>query len=70
MDVSLLEDLIAKNKPFRIETASGRVFDVPHRDFMSFSPRKTSLLISFEENGNEHFSIVPLLTVIAAMARA
>ena len=70
MDVSLLEDLIAKNKPFRIETASGRVFDVPHRDFMSFTPRKTSLLISFEENGNEHFAIVPLLTVTSAMARA
>jgi hypothetical protein len=70
LDVSLLEDLIAKNKPFRIETASGRVFDVPHRDFMSFSPRKTSLLISFEENGNEHFAIVPLLTVTAAMVRA
>ena len=70
MDVSLLEDLIAKNKPFRIETASGCVFDVPHRDFMSFSPRKTSLLISYEEDGNEHFAIVPLLTVTAAMARA
>ena len=70
MDVSLLEDLIAKNKPFRIETVSGRVFDVPHRDFLSFSPKKTSLLISFEEDGNEHFAIVPLLTVTAAMARA
>jgi hypothetical protein len=70
MDVSLLEDLISKNKPFRIETASGRVFDVPHRDFLSFSPKKTSLLISFEEDRNEHFAIVPLLTVTAAMARA
>jgi hypothetical protein len=28
------------------------------------------LLISFEEDGNEHFAIVPLLTVTAAMARA
>lgn len=69
-DLSLLQDLISKNKPFRIETASGRVFDVPHRDFLSFSPKKTSLLISFEEDGNEHFAIVPLLTVTAAMARA
>ena len=33
MDASLLEDLMAKNQPLRIETASGRVFDVPHRDF-------------------------------------
>jgi len=28
MDASMLEELIAKNKPFRVETASGRVFEV------------------------------------------
>lgn len=70
MDVSLVEDLLAKNRPFRVETASGRVFDVRHRDFISFSPRKSSLFISFEEEGREHFAIVPLLTVTAVMARA
>jgi hypothetical protein len=70
MDASLIEGLIAKNKPFRIETAAGRVFDVPHRDFLSFSTRKSSLIISYEENGNEHFAIVPLLTITSAMARA
>jgi len=70
MDGSLIEGLIAKNKPFRIETAAGRVFDVPHRDFLSFSTRKSSLIISYEENGNEHFAIVPLLTITSAMARA
>lgn len=70
MDASLLEDLIGKNQPLRIETASGRVFEVRHRDFLSFSPRKTSLLIWFEENGQEHFALVPLLTVTAAMAKA
>jgi hypothetical protein len=70
MDASLLEELIAKNKPFKIETASGRLFEVPHRDFVSFSTKKTSLIISYEENGAEHFAIVPLLTITAAMARA
>lgn len=70
MDASLLEDLIAKNKPFRIETASGRVFEIPHRDFINFTPKKTSLLIFYEEEGAEHFAIVPLLTVTSAMTRA
>lgn len=70
MDASLVEELIAKNKPFRIETASGRVFDVPHRDFVSFSRRKTSLLINYEEDGKERFAIVPLLTVTAALTEA
>ena len=70
MDATLLEELIASNKPFKIETASGRVFEVPHRDFVSFSTKKTSVIVSYEENGAEHFAIVPLLTVTAAMARA
>lgn len=70
MDASLIEDLLAKNKPFRIETASGRGFDVPHRDFLSFTPRKTSVVVTYEEDGKEHFAIIPLLTVTAAMAAA
>jgi hypothetical protein len=70
MEASLLEGLIATNKPFKIETAPGRVFEVPQRDFVSFSTRKTALFISYEENGAEHFAIVPLLTITAAMARA
>ena len=70
MDASLVEELIAKNKPFEIGTASGRVFEVPHRDFVSFSTRKTSLIVSYEENGTEHFAIVPILTITSAMARA
>jgi len=69
MDASLLEDLISKNHPFRIETASGRIFDVPHRDFVSFSPKRTSISIFFEENGEEHFAIVPLPTVTAAISK-
>jgi hypothetical protein len=36
MDASLIEEVITKNKPFKIETASGQVFEVPHRDFVSF----------------------------------
>jgi hypothetical protein len=70
MDVSLMEELIAKNKPFRVETASGRVVEVPHRDFVSLSPQKTSLIISYEVAGKERFAIVPLLTVTAATAAA
>lgn len=68
MDASLVEELISKNKPFRIETASGRVFEVLHRSFVHFSPRKTSLFIFFEENRKEHFATVPLLTVTAAIS--
>jgi len=65
-----LERLIASNRPFRLETAAGRVFDIPHRDFVSLSPRKTALFVSYEENGQERFAIVPLLTIKSARATA
>jgi len=64
----LIEELITRNKPFKIETASGRVCEVAHRDFVSSSTRKTALIVSYEENGAEHFTIVPLLTITSAMA--
>lgn len=70
MDVSLLENLINQNKPFRVETAAGRMFDVPHRDFISFSPRKTSVGIFYEEDGKERFALVPLLTITSVMTAA
>lgn len=70
MDASLIEELITKNTSFKIQTAAGRVFEVPHRDFISFSTRKTSLFVSYEENGTEHFAIMPMLTVTSAMVPA
>jgi hypothetical protein len=69
VDKSLLEELIESNHPFRIETASGRVYEIPHRDFVAFSPRKTALFVFFEENNEEHYAIVPLLTITSAQAK-
>jgi hypothetical protein len=70
VDASLLKDLIGRGQPLRIETASGQSFEVRHRDFIAFSPKHTSLLIWFEDNGEEHFALVPLLTVTAAVTKA
>jgi hypothetical protein len=69
MDRSLIEDLVNANRPFTVETASGRRFDVPHRDFVAFSPSRTAMIIFYEEAGEDHFAIVPLLTVVAATAK-
>ena len=69
MDASLLKELIGKGQPVRIETASGQTFEA-HRDSVAFSPKRTSLLILFEENGEEHFALVPLLTITAAVVKA
>jgi hypothetical protein len=69
VDAALIEDLLKKNQPLRIETSSGRIFDVPHRDFIAFSPKRTALSIFYEQNGEDHIAIVPLLTVTAAIMR-
>jgi hypothetical protein len=70
MDAGLLNEVINSNKPFQIETASGRIFEIPHRDFVGFTPKRTSLFVTYEENGAERFAIVPLLTITSAMTRA
>jgi hypothetical protein len=70
MEAKLIQDLMEENKPFRIQTAAGRVFEIPRRDFISFSARKTSLVVNYSDNGDEHFAIVPLLTITSAMTRA
>jgi hypothetical protein len=69
MDRSLIEGLLASNRPFRIETAAVGGFEVPHRDFVSFSRNRTALHICYEEDGEDYFAIVPLLTVTSAMAK-
>ena len=70
MEAKLIQGLIERNQPFRIETAAGRIFDIPHRDFVSFSARKTALIVNYSENGDEHFAVVPFLTITSAMAQA
>jgi hypothetical protein len=70
MDRTLIEDLIAANKPFRVETAAGRTFEVPHRNFVSFTRNRTALIISYEEKGEDHFAVVPLLTLTSATSRS
>lgn len=63
MDSSLVKKMIEQNRPFRIKTAGGDVYDVPHRDFISFSPRRTTLFVSYVENGKESVAYIPLQTV-------
>jgi len=70
MDASLIEELLTKNKPFKIETGSLASFRSSSSGFCQFFHQKTSSLVSYEENVTEHFAIVPLLTIISAMAPA
>ena len=70
MDFSLLKELIGKGQPVRIETASGEAYEVRNRDYVAFSPKRTTMIILFEEDGEEHFALVPLLTITSAVVKA
>lgn len=63
MDATFVEKAIESNRPFTIRTAGGDVYRVPHRDFISFSARKTTVIVSFEGEGREEMADIPLLTI-------
>jgi len=70
MGRSFVEKAIESNRPFVVKTAAGDVYEVPHRDFISFSAKRTTLIISFEKEGREDVAYVPLLTVTSVEAQA
>ncbi len=70
MDASFIEKAIESNRPFRIKTAGGDSYDVPHRDFISFSAKKTTVIVSYERDGREDVAYIPLLTVSSVEAEA
>jgi hypothetical protein len=47
--------------PFTIYLADGRSFHVPHREFLSHSPRGGRTIIVYDDNGS--FDIIDLLLV-------
>jgi len=63
MDARFVEKAIDSNRPFTIRTAGGDAYRVPHRDFISFSAKKTTVIVSFEREGREEIAYIPLLTV-------
>jgi hypothetical protein len=68
MDRSFVEKAIESNEPFVVKTAGGDIYEVPHRDFISFSAKRTTLIISFEKDGREELAYIPLLTVTSIEA--
>ena len=64
MDRSFIERAIETNRPFVIKTAGDDVYEVPHRDFIAFSQKKTTVIVSFlREDGREDVAFIPLLTI-------
>ncbi len=70
MDASLLQKAIESNQPFRIRTAAGDTFEVPHRDFISFTAKRTTVIVNFIKDGREDLAYIPLLTITSVEMEA
>jgi len=54
------EQIEAAVEPFTLRMADGREYAVPHRDYISLSPRAPYAIVH-EDDG--HFNVLPLLTM-------
>ncbi len=55
-----LDAALERGTPFTIHMADGKEYTVPHRDFISFSQRGTSVIVS---TADDRFHVLPLLTM-------
>ncbi len=55
-----LHEAIETNQPFIITMADGKEYDVPHRDFISFTRKGTAAIVSGEK---ERIFVLPLITM-------
>jgi hypothetical protein len=60
MNRSQIDSAIQSGVPFRLRMADGREYEVPHRDYISISPKGTFVTVYDDE---EHFVVLPLLTM-------
>ena len=55
-----IESAVASGVAFTLRMADGKEYPVPHRDYISFPP-KASYVIVYDDHG--HFIVLPLLTM-------
>ncbi|MCP5518995.1 MAG: hypothetical protein H7A45_17265 [Verrucomicrobiales bacterium] len=60
MTRSQIESAIQAGTPFSLRMADGREYAVPHRDYISLSPKGTFVTVYDDE---ERFVVLPLLTM-------
>jgi len=58
MTRSQIESAIGSGVPFTLRMADGREYEVPHRDYISLSPKGTFATVYDDD---EHFFVLPLL---------
>ena len=67
MTRSQIESAIESGVAFTLRMADGREYQIPHRDYISLSPKGTFVTVYDEE---EHYFVLPLLTMTGLASRA
>lgn len=67
MTRSQIESAIQAGTPFSLRMADGREYAVPHRDYISLSPKGTFVTVYDDE---ERFVVLPLLTMTGLASSA
>ncbi len=60
MSKSQVEAAIESGRAFSLRMADGKEYDIPHRDYISLSPKGTFVTVYDDE---EKFYVLPLLTM-------
>lgn len=60
MTVENLHEALDSGRAFEIQMADGRTYDVPHRDFLSFTRKRTAVMLSLD---NGRTQMLPLITM-------
>jgi hypothetical protein len=60
MTRSQIESAMASGVPFKLRMADGREYAVPHRDYISLSPKGTFVTVY---DDHERYFVLPLLTM-------
>jgi hypothetical protein len=55
-----IHGVIESNQPFVISMADGKNYEIPHRDFISFTRKGTAVVVSTED---DKLHILPLITM-------
>jgi len=66
MSRNQLKAIIERGHPFWLRMADGQEYHVPHRDYISLSPKGTFATVYDDEEG---FHILPLLTMTGVSSR-
>lgn len=67
MNRSQIEAAIASGMPFTLRMADGHEYPVPHRDYISLSPKGTFATVYDDE---ERYFVLPLITMTGIVASA